>query len=182
MNNKGCATAYNNYKNIIIITTFARLIITNHQIAIASNSETFNIRLFSATIIMLSKTEFKTQHKRSLNLKSNHFSSLSDFDSIINFFVRNIRKRLKHINILSNQNTFKSKSFILLTIFISPLSFISSNQRVFKSRSFTFFILINITREQVKAFKIAFFKIYSNKRIFERDFSHYNKILNKTSH
>ena len=60
MNNKGRATAYN-YSNIIIIRTFARLIITNHQIAtFVSNFESFNIRLLSAIIIMLLKTESKT--------------------------------------------------------------------------------------------------------------------------
>ena len=160
-----------------------------YQIAIASsNFESFNFRLSSA-IIILSKIEFKTQHKRALNFKSNHFSSSSDSNSnsIINFFVRNIRKRFKRINTLSNQNTFKPRPFISLTIFISS-SFISlttfisslfilSNQSIFKLRSFTFFILIDITRKQIK---VVFFKIHLNKRIFERDFSHYNKILNKT--
>ena len=130
---------------------------------------------------MLSKIESKTQHKRVLNFESDHFSSSSDSDSdsIINFFVRDNRKRLKRINISLNQNTFKPKSFISLTTFISSSSFISSNQRVFKSRSFTSFIFINIIRKQIKA---AFFKTRSDKRIFERDFSRYNKVLNKTFH
>ena len=125
-----------------------RLIITKHQIAIASsNFELFHFRLPSA-IIMLSKIEFKTQHKKVLKFKFDHFSFLldSNSNSIINFFVRDIRKRLKHINIL-NQKTFKSKFFILLTIFISSSLFILSNQRVFKFKSFTFFILINIIRK-----------------------------------
>ena len=123
--------------------------------------------------MMLSKIESKTQHKRVLNLESDHFSFLSDLDSIINFFVRDTRKRLKHI--LSNQNTFKFKSLILLTTFISS-SFILSNQRIFKSRSFTSFIFIDIIWKQVK---VVFFKVCSDKRIFERDFSRYNKVLNK---
>ena len=149
MNDKKRATTYNNYNNIIIITTFARLIITNYQIAIASsNFESFNIRLSSAIIIMLSKIESKTQHKRVLNFKSDYFpfSSDSDLNSIINFFVRDNRKRFKRINIFSNQSIFKLKSVISLTIFISLL-FILSNQSIFKSRSFTFFILINIIRK-----------------------------------
>ena len=121
MNDKRRATTWNNHNNIIIMTTFARLIITKHQIATSSNFESFNIRLFSAIIMMLSKTEFKTQHKRVLDLESDHFSFSLNLDSIINFFARDIRKRLKHINIL-NENTFKPKSFISLTAFISPLS------------------------------------------------------------
>ena len=157
MNDKRRATIYNNYNNIIIIITFAKLILTKHQIAIASNFESFNFRLLSA-IIKLSKTESKT-YKRILNSKSNHFSLSSDLDSnlIINSFVRDIRKRLKCINILSDQSTFKSRSFISSTIFISPSFilltvfisslFISSNQSIFKLRSFTFFILINIIRK-----------------------------------
>ena len=60
MNDKGRATICN-YNNIIIMTTFARLIIMNHQIAIfVSNFESFNIRLLSAIIMMLLKIEFKT--------------------------------------------------------------------------------------------------------------------------
>ena len=112
-----------------------------------------------------------------MKFKSNHFPFSLDSDSnlIINFFVRDIRKRFKHINI-SNQDTFKPKSFISLMTFILSLLFILSDQRVFKPRSFTFFIFINIVRKQIK---VAFFKVYLNKRIFERDFSHYNKILNK---
>ena len=177
MNDKRRATTYNNYNNIIIMTALARLIITKHQIAISSNFESFNIRLLSAIIIMLSKIESKAQdNKRALNSEFNHFSFSSDLDLIINFSARDIRKRLKHINI-SNQSIFKPKSFISLTAFISSLSFILSDQRVFKFRSFTFFIFINIIRKQVK---VAFLKIRSNKRIFERDFSHYNKTLNKT--
>ena len=88
MNNKRRATAYNNHNNIIIITTFTRLILTKHQIAIASNFESFNFRLLSV-IIILSKTEFKTQYKRVLKFKSNHlpFSSDSNSNLIINFFV-----------------------------------------------------------------------------------------------
>ena len=114
-----------------------------------------------------------------MDLESNHlpFSSDSDSNSIINFFVRGNQKRFKRINTFLNQSTFKPKSAIPLTVFISPLSFILSDQRVFKSRSFTFFIFIDITRKQTKT---AFLKIYLNKRIFERDFSHYNKILYKT--
>ena len=50
-----------NHNNIIIIITFAKLIMANHQIAIASNFESFNIRLLSAIIIILLRTEFKTQ-------------------------------------------------------------------------------------------------------------------------
>ena len=179
MNDKRRATIYNNYNNIIIMTALARLIITNHQIVIAlSNFESFNIRLFSVIIMMLSKIEFKTQHKRVLNFKSDHlfFSSDLDSNSIINFFIRDNRKRLKCINTPLNQSTFKFKSVILLTIFISSL-FILSNQSIFKSRSFTFFILIDITQKQIK---VVFFKIRSNKRIFKRDFSRYNKALNKT--
>ena len=129
--------------------TFARLIITNYQVAIASsNSESFNIRLPSAIIMMLSKIESKTQHKRVLNFEFNHlpFSSDSNSDSIINFFVRDSQKRLKRINIFSDQNTFKPKSVISLTTFISS-SFISLNQNIFKSRSFTSFIFINIIRK-----------------------------------
>ena len=127
--------------------------------------------------MMLPKIEPKTQdNKRVLNPKSDHLFSLSDLDSIINSSARGIRKRLKHINIL-NQSTFKPKSFIPLTTFISPLSFISSDQRVFKPRSFTSFIFIDITRKQIKA---VFFKARLDKRIFKRDFSRYNKALNKT--
>ena len=158
------------------MTIFARLIIANHQIVIAlSNFESFSIRLLSAIIIMLSKIESKTQHKRVLNFKSDHlfFSSDSDLDSIINFFVRDNRKRLKRINIFSNQSTFKPKSVISLTTFISSLL----DQRIFKSRSFTSFIFIDIIRKQIK---VAFFKTRSNKRIFEYDFPRYNKTLNKT--
>ena len=83
-----------------------------------------------------------------MKFKFDHFSFSLDLNSdlIINFFVRDIRKRFKHINI-SNQNTFKFKSFILLTTFISSLSFILSNQRVFKPKSFTSFIFINIIRK-----------------------------------
>ena len=105
MNNKERATICN-HNNIIIITTFARLTLTKHQIAIASsNFESFNFRLSSAIIIMLSKIEFKTQNnKRVLNLKSNYlsFSSDSDLNLIINFFVRDNRKRFKCINIFLN--------------------------------------------------------------------------------
>ena len=160
------------------MTAFARLIMANHQIAVSSNSESFNIRLPSVIIIMLSKAESKTQHKRILNFESNHlfFSSDSDSNSIINFFVQDNRKRFKYISILSDQSTFKSRSFILLTIFISSL-FILSDQSNFKPKSFTFFIFIDIIQKQTKT---VFFKIYLNKRIFERDFSHYNKVLNKT--
>ena len=86
MNDKGRATIYNNYNNIIIIITFARLIMTKHQVAILSNFGSFNIRLFSAIIMMLSKAELKTQHKRVLNFKSDHFSFSLDSNSIINFF------------------------------------------------------------------------------------------------
>ena len=146
---KRYATTYNNHNNIIIMITFARLIITNYQVAIASsNSESFNIRLPSAIIMMLSKIESKTQHKRVLNFEFNHlpFSSDSNSDSIINFFVRDSQKRLKRINIFSDQNTFKPKSVISLTTFISS-SFISLNQNIFKSRSFTSFIFINIIRK-----------------------------------
>ena len=115
-----------------------------------------------------------------MNFKSDHFPFSLDLNSysIINFFVRDSRKRLKRINIFLNQNTFKPKFVILLTTFISLL-FILSNQNTFKSRSFTFFIFINIIRKQIKN---VFFKIRSNKRIFERDFSYYNKVLNKTFH
>ena len=61
MNDKKRATTYNNYNNIIIMITLARLIMANYQIATASsNFESFNIRLSSATIIMLSKIESKT--------------------------------------------------------------------------------------------------------------------------
>ena len=141
MNDKRRATVCN-YSNIIIITTLARLIITKHQIAIAFNVGSFNIRLLSAIVIMLSKTELKT-HKRVLNFKSDHLSFSSNLNSIINsFFARD--KRLKYINIFSNQSTFKSKSFI------------SSNQRVFKFKTFTFLILINIIRKQIK---VVFLKL-----------------------
>ena len=59
MNDKKHTTICN-YNNIIIITTLARLIITNHQIVTsASNFESFNIRLFNAIIIMLLKIELK---------------------------------------------------------------------------------------------------------------------------
>ena len=80
--------------------------------------------------MILLKIESKTQqdnkkYKRFLNFKSNHFSFLSNLDSIIYSFARN--KRLKHINTLLNQSTFKPKSFISLTTFISSLLFISSN-------------------------------------------------------
>ena len=138
------------------MTTFARLIITNHQVIIASsNFKSFNIRLPSAIIIMLSKIEPKTQHKRVLNFKSDHlfFSLDSDSNSIINFFVRDSRKHLKRINIFSNQSIFKPKSFISLTTFILSL-FILSDQSTFKPRSFTSFIFIDIIRKQVK---VAFF-------------------------
>ena len=128
--------------------------------------------------MMLSKIEPKTQdNKRALNFKSDHLSFLLDSDSIINPSIRD--KRFKRINIqfdintFSNQSNFKPKSFILLTAFILSLL----NQRVFKSRSFTSFIFINIIRRQIT---VVFFKIYSNKRIFERDFPYYNKALNKT--
>ena len=157
------------------MAALARLIMAKHQIAISSNFGSFNIRLLSAIIMMLSKIKSKTQHKRVLNFEFDHFSFSSDLNLIINSFARDTRKRLKHI--FSNQNTFKLKSFISLTTFISS-SLILSNQRIFKSRSFTFFILINITRKQIK---IAFFKIRSDKCIFERDFSRYNKALNKIS-
>ena len=60
MNDKKRATTYNNYNNIIIITALARLIMMKHQIVILSNFESFNIRLLSAIIMMLSKIEFKT--------------------------------------------------------------------------------------------------------------------------
>ena len=138
------------------MATLARLIMANYQIATASsNFGSFNIRLPSAIIIMLSKIEPKTQHKRVLNFKSDHlfFSLDSDSNSIINFFVRDSRKHLKRINIFSNQSTFKSKSFILLTTFILSL-FILSDQSTFKPRSFTSFIFIDIIRKQVK---VAFF-------------------------
>ena len=60
MNNKGRATICS-YNNIIIMTTFARLIITNHQIVIvASNFESFSIRLLSVIIMMLLEAESKT--------------------------------------------------------------------------------------------------------------------------
>ena len=146
MNDKSRATIYNNHNNIIIMTTFARLVITKYQAAISSNFGLFNIRLFNAIIIMLLKTEPKTQHKRALDSKSDHLSFSLDLDSIIDSFARDIRKRFKHINI-SNENIFKLKSFISLTTFISSSSFILSNQRVFKFKSFTFFILINIIRK-----------------------------------
>ena len=109
-----------------------------------------------------------------MNFEFDHFFLLN-LNSIINSFARDIRKRFKHINI-SNQNTFKLKSFILLTIFISSLLFILLNQRVFKLKSFTSFIFINIIRKQTK---VAFFKIRLNKYIFEYNFSRYNKALNK---
>ena len=133
------------------MAALARLIITNHQIAtVLSNFESFNIRLLSVIIMMLLKVESKTQqdnskeHKRVLNFESNDLLFSSDFDSIINFFfARGIRKRLKYINI-SNQSTFKFKSFISLTVFILSLSFILLDQGVFKSRFFTSFIFINI--------------------------------------
>ena len=168
MDDKRRATAYSNHNNIIIMATLARLIMANHQIATAlSNFESFNIRLLSAIIMMLSKIESKAQHKRVLDFKSDHLpsSSDSDPDSIINFFVRDSRKRFKRINIFSDQSTFKPKSIISLTIFISPspisltvfisssfislTAFISSllDQRIFKPRSFTSFIFINITRK-----------------------------------
>ena len=159
MNDKRRATTYNNYNNIIIMTAFARLIMTKHQIATAlSNFGSFSFRLFSA-IIILSKAESKAQYKRVLNFESDHFSSLSDSDSdlIINFFVRGIRKRLKRINIFLNQSIFKPRPFISLMTFISP-SFISlttfisslfilSNQSTFKLTSFTSFIFIDIIRK-----------------------------------
>ena len=109
-----------------------------------------------------------------MNSESDHLSFSLDLnlDSIINSFVRDIRKRLKHI--LLDQNTLKLKSLILLTTFISS----SLNQRISKSRSFTPFIFIDIIRKQIK---IVFFKTRSNKRIFECDFFRYNKVLNKTS-
>ena len=110
-----------------------------------------------------------------MNFESNHFPFSSDLDSIINFFARD--KRLKNINILFSHNTFKFKSFMLLTTFILSLS-ILSNQNAFKSRSFISFIFIDIIREQIK---IVFFKTHLNKRIFKRDFFHYNKVLNKVS-
>ena len=120
---KRCATTYSNYNNIIIMTTLARLIMTKHQVAIVlSNFELFNIRLLSAIIIMLSKTEPKTQdNKKVLDFESDHLFFSSDSDLIINFFFAR-GKRLKHINIFSNQNTFKFKLFIILTTFISSLS------------------------------------------------------------
>ena len=136
------------------MTTFASLIITNHQIAIALNFESFNIRLLNVIIIMLSKTEFKTQYdnKRALNFESDHFSFSLNLNLIINSFARG--KRLKHINILSDQSIFKSKSsnqsifkprsFISLMTFILSLLFILSGQSTSKSRSFTFFIFIDI--------------------------------------
>ena len=128
------------------MTALARLILTKHQIAISSNFGSFNFRLFNV-IIKLLKIELKI-YKRTLNPESDHLPSSSDSDSnlIINSFVRGIRKRLKRINILLNQSTFKSRSFISLTIIISSL-FISSDQSIFKSRSFTSFILINIIRK-----------------------------------
>ena len=146
MDDKKRATVYNNHNNIIIMTAFARLILTKHQTAAASNYGSSSFRLLSATI-KLSKVEPKA-HKRALNFESDHlsFSLDSDSNSIINFFVRDNRKRLKRINIPSDQNTFKPKSFISLTIFIS-LSFISSNQSTSKPRSFTSFIFINIIRK-----------------------------------
>ena len=59
MDDKRRATIYN-HNNIIIITTFARLILTKYQIAIALlNFESFSFRLLSVIIIMLSKTELK---------------------------------------------------------------------------------------------------------------------------
>ena len=146
MNDKKRATIYNNHNNTIIMTIFARLILTKHQTATASNFESSSFRLLSA-IIKLSKIESKT-YKRVLNFNSNHlsFSLNSDSNSIINSFVRDNRKRLKRINTPSDQNTSKPKSFISLTIFISS-SFISSNQSTFKPRSFTSFIFTNIIRK-----------------------------------
>ena len=94
---------------------------------------------------MLSKTKSKA-HKRVLNFESNHFPFSLNLDSIINFSTRD--KRLKRINIFFDinifldQSTFKPRSFILLTIFISSLL----DQRVSKSRSFRFFIFIDIIR------------------------------------
>ena len=113
-----------------------------------------------------------------MNFKSDHLLFSSEIELIINSFIRDIRKRLKQINI-SNQNTFKFKSFISLTTFISSLLFILSDQRVFKPRSFTSSIFIDIIRKQVK---VIFLKTRSDKRIFKRDFFHYNKVLNKTFH
>ena len=89
-----------------------------------------------------------------MDFESDYFSFLLDLnsDSIINlFFARGIRKRFKHINILLNQS-------------------------IFKLRFFTSFIFIDIIRKQIK---IVFFKACSDKRIFERDFFRYNKVLNK---
>ena len=108
-----------------------------------------------------------------MNSKSDHLFFLLNSNSIINSSARGIRKRFKYI--FSNQNTFKLKSLISLTTFIL-LSLILSDQRIFKSRSFTFLIFINITRKQTK---IVFFKVYSDRCIFERDFFRYNKVLNK---
>ena len=54
---------------------------------------------------MLFKIEFKAQNnKKVLNFEFNHspFSSDSNLNLIINFFIRDIRKRVKHINIFSN--------------------------------------------------------------------------------
>ena len=173
MDDKGRAMAYSNHNNIIIMTAFARLVMTKHQAAALLNSGSFSIRLFSAIIMMLSKVEPKTQHKRALDSESDHFSFSLDLDLIINSFARGTHKRLKHI--LLNQNTFKLKSLISLTTFISS-SLISSDQRIFKLRSFTSFILINIIRKQIK---VVFLKARSDRRIFERDFPRYNKVLNK---
>ena len=141
---KKCATTYNNYNNIIIMITLARLIMANYQVAIASsNFKSFNIRLPNVIIIMLSKAEPKTwDNKRILDFEFNHLPFSLDSDSIIYSFARN--KRLKYINIFSNQSTFKSKSFISLITFIS--SSLLSNQSTFKLKSFTPFIFINIIR------------------------------------
>ena len=46
----------------------------------------------------------------------------------------------------------------------------------FKFKSYTFFVFINISREQARA---VFFKARLNKLIFERDFFYYNKIFNR---
>ena len=149
MNDKKRATTYNNHNNIIIMIALAKLIMAKHQVAAPSNFESFNIRLPSAIIMMLSKAEFKAQHKRVLNFESDHLPFSSDSNSIINPSARDTRKRLKHI--LSNQSTFKP-------------------------RSFTSLIFTDITRKQAK---VVFLKVRSNKRIFERDFPRYNKTLNK---
>ena len=106
------------------------------------------------------------KYKKLLNFKINSFFLLFDF---INF-VRNNRKRLKHY--ILNQNTFKFTFFI----FLLNSNIISLLNQNFKFRSYTFFVFINIFRKQARA---VFFKARSNKRIFERDFSRYNKILNR---